>query len=234
MNFLQRKSKMRKKLRFATLCLIGIFLLVPQAAEAVPIRTLPDLVFVQPLETTGGNTIFNFTPDSAALTTRLGDRLSNTNNDFLSPSFEAYDFYYSDADGNFDIDGSFLTITAVFDNILNVPMASGLNIAGASLQINADFEFASFVSSFVALGSNPLPATVTNALGDTAGTTTFLGDTIGQPDDIRLSLTLGFESTRPPTSVPEPTTVSLFLLGLAGLGFARLRKRGAVKRRRCH
>ena len=217
---------MRRKRSLAMLCLIGVVVLAPQAAEAVPIRTLPGLVIVQILETSGGNTAFNFTPDAAALTTRRNDRLSNTNNDFLSPSFEAYDFFYSDAVGNFDIDGMFLTITAVFDNILNVPMESGLNIAGAGLVTGSGTEYASFVSNFIALGSNPLPATATNALGDTPGTTTFLGDTAGQPDNVRLSLTLGFESTRPMNSIPEPGTLGLLAVGLLGLTIARRKRAG--------
>lgn len=208
-----------------------VFLAAGSAAHAVPIRSLPGLVSVQVFEATGGETLFNMTPNDPVVTQKRADRLSVTNNDFLSGSNEFYDFFYSDADGTFNIDGAFLTITAVFDNDLD----SGLNITRArlvsSLPTNPTIEFANTVSDFVALGTLPFPATVFNALGDTPGTTTFLGDTLGELNNgrlsSRLSLTLGFASTRPPATIPEPSTLALFAFGLAGLGFMGWRRRTA-------
>jgi len=100
-----------------------------------------------------------------------------------------------------------------------------LNISRARLVFTDNSqEFASFVASFVALGTIPLPATVTNALGDTPSTTTFLGDTFGQPDNVRLRLTLGFESTAPQV-VPLPAALPLYGSGLAIIGFIGWRRK---------
>lgn len=216
---------MRRELSLAVLCLIGGVLFAPQAAEAVPIRTLPGLVSVQLFETSGGNTLFNMLPNGSVITTRRADPLAfaGGNFDYTFAGTELYDFFYSDADGTFNVDGAFLTVTAVF----NLTTDSALNISRARLLFNGPvFEYASFVSSFVALGTMPLPGTVSNALGDTPATTTFLGDTAGQPDNVRLSLTLGFESTRPASSIPEPGVLGLFAVGLLGLAIARRRRAG--------
>ena len=207
---------MRTRQALGTIFLTGILVVAASAAQAIPIRNLPDLMFVNIVETTGGNTNLVYDPNDVALTDKRGDRLSSGNSDYATASSEFYDFFYSDADGNFDPDGMFLSITAIFDDSAD----SGLNIATVALQFSSSFEFADVVSSFVSLGSIPLPTTADNALGNSVSTTTFLGDTAGKPDDVRLRLTLGFASTAPTTPVPEPATGLLFLLGLLGLGAA--------------
>ncbi len=195
------------------------------AAQAVPIRSLPNLQGLSIFEASGVITFFNMTPNGSVVTTRRNDRLSFSNSDFQSNASEFYDFFYSDADGTFNIDGAFLSITAIFDN----PTDSGLNISRARLNFTDNStEFASVVSSFVALGSFPFPSTVDRALGDTPGTTTFLGDTFGQPDNVRLRLTLGFESTAVQV-VPVPAALPLFGSALAVLGFVGwIRKRRSI------
>lgn len=201
---------------------------ITASASALPIRDIPNLVSVQVFEATGGETLFNMTPTGAVVTTKLPDRLAagSGNNDFQSASNEFYDFFYSDADGTFNPFGAFLTITAIFDNEAD----SGLNVTRARLVSQgpgdpvATIEYAGFVASFVALGALPFPGTATNALGDTPGTTTFLGDTAGQPDNVRLRLTLGFDSTRP-QDVNAPASLALVALGLLGAGAMRRRRR---------
>jgi PEP-CTERM motif len=196
------------------------------AAQAVPIRDLTNLTSVQVLEASGGVTVFNMLPTGSVITTRLADRLTRANSDYASNANEFYDFFYSDADGTFNTNGAFLSVTAIFDNMTD----SGLNVTGARLvfvipQVAQVLEYASFVSSFVAVGTLPFPGTMDNALGDTPTTTTFLGDTVGQPDPVRLRITLGFESSRPPTTISEPGTLALFGIGLAGIGVARRRRK---------
>ena len=196
------------------------------AAHAAPIRNIPNLASVQIFEVSGGETLFNMTPADPVVINKRPDRLAFGNTDFQSNSNEFYDFFYSDADGTFNPFGAFLTITAIFDN----PNDGGLNISRARLISQgpgdpvATIEYASFVASFFAIGDFAFPATATNALGDTPGTTTFLGDTSGQPDNVRLRLTLGFESTRP-QDVNAPASLTLVGLGLLGAGAMRRRKR---------
>ncbi len=105
---------------------------------------------------------------------------------------------------------------------------SGLNVERVELAIVENFvllrEYASVVSSFVALGSNPVPLSVYNVLSDTAGTTRFLGDTFGQPDAVRLRLTVGFESTGETAAIIEPDSFAMLSVGL--LGLYALRRRG--------
>lgn len=200
---------------------IGVLLMAGSAAQAVPIRDLPGLAGVVVFERSGVETPFNMLPNGSVITTRRDDRLSAANSDFQSNSNEFYDFFYSDADGTFNPDGAFLSITAIFDNAAD----GGLNISRVALSLSSGNEFASFVSSFVTNGAFGFPNTVDNALGDTPNTTTFLGDTVGQPDSFRLRLTVGFESTREPVSqVPEPGTLALLGFGLGGLVLARRRR----------
>lgn len=209
---------------FVTGCVV---LVAASAAQAVPIRDLPGIGGVVVFERSGSQLSQLFwLPDSSVLTTRRSDRLSLQNTDFPSNANEFYDVFYSDADGTLNPNGAFLSITAVFDGAPD----SGLNISGVQLNSVINFqsvtEYASVVSSFVALGVDPASVNVDNALGSNLNTTTFLGHTAGQPDSARLSLTLGFESTAQtgPTSVPEPGSLPLFAGGLGLLGLVTWRR----------
>ncbi|NKB57334.1 MAG: hypothetical protein GKS00_13485 [Alphaproteobacteria bacterium] len=201
-----------------------VLLITGSVAQAIPIRDIPGLQGIALFETSGSQTtLFNMLPGGSVITQRRSDRLSFSNSDFASNASEFYDFFYSDADGTFNPNGAFLSITAVFDGTPD----RGLNIERVELAIVENFvllrEYASVVSSFVALGSNPEPGSVDNVLGDTAGTTTFLGDTFGQPDNVRLRLTVGFESTGESnlTTVLEPSALIVFGVGLLGLDALR-------------
>jgi hypothetical protein len=209
-------------IRFIGLGILAVcgFLVTATAAQAIAIRNLPGIAGVAVYEASGAVSLFNMLPTGSVITTRLADRLSAGNTDYNSPANEFYDFFYSDADGTFNAFGEFLTITAIFDG----PPDSGLNINRAFLSLPSGQEWASYVASFEAYGTTPLPATVTNALGNTAGTTTFLGDTAGQADNVRLRLTLGFDSTGA-RQIPAPGALALFAAGLAGLAWARRRRR---------
>lgn len=213
-----------------TIVMFSLFLLPALAAQAAPIRSLANLSGISIFESSGGTAhlfyLIGNPIGDAALNVRLDDRLSGNNSDYWSPANEFYDFYFSDADGSFNVDGAFLTISAVYDNDLD----SGLNINGARLEFSdGTLEYADSVASFVGLGSAPFPATVGNALGDTPGTTTFLGDTLGLADDMRLSLTLGFASSAP-TPVPEPAAGWLLGTALIGLLLARRHRLSSLPR----
>jgi hypothetical protein len=140
-------------------------------------------------------------PD-ARLTTRLAT-LDATSNDFDSPPGEFYDVFFSGSDGTPDPLGAYLTIEVVFD----VAISNGGNVSRVDLGFTGGAtEFADRVASFVVLGPGSA-ASVASAIDGDLSTTTFLGNTNGTTQ--RLRLTLGFAS-----SVPEPGAA--MLLGVGG------------------
>jgi len=147
------------------------------AVYAIPVRNIPDLTSITFWERTGGAgpTAFTFGIASTELTTRLSDPLGNGNSDFGGvPGKEFYDVYYSDADGGFNLDGEYLSISGAFTDQL--PAGGGLNLAEIGLKFSADpTEFGNFVASFVALGDNAIPSSVGNAIDGDLYRTRFLG-----------------------------------------------------------
>jgi hypothetical protein len=165
--------------------------------QQIPVRALPSLTSISFYERTGGTepTEYTFTINGPELTTRLADPLSTTNHDIPGASSEFYDVYYSDELGVFDIDGSYLTISGVFEQAL--PAGGGLNLAEIGLHYSdASVEYGNYVASFVALGDNASPASVDNCIDKDLQTHTTMGNTLGASE--RLRLTLGFLSTSGP------------------------------------
>lgn len=190
-------------------------------AEAVPIRTLAGLSTISVFERTGTTHEIGFTPDSAAVTTRLSGDLAPGNRDFQGVASEHYDLFYSDADGSFNPDGAFLSIEAAFLS----SVGGGGNISGAALNFGPGAEFATVVSSFV--GGNAFnPATLDRAVDGLLNTFATLGGT--DTPDQRMRITLGFASSAPASQnsqnhqdLPAPEG----LLALAAAGLIALRRR---------
>jgi hypothetical protein len=194
-----------------------ILLIFTGLAEGVVLRSAYGIEYITFWERTGGTqpTPFTFGVNSAQLTTRLNGVLTSANSDFAgwAGGSEFYDAFYSTSDGLFDIDGSFLTIEAIF--LQTLPKGGGLNISEVGLNIagvdfiGIDTPFTLSVVSFVAMGDNAIPGDVDNAVDGDLLTHTTMGNTIGQSD--RLRLTLGI------SQVPEPSTFLLCLFGFGGL-----------------
>jgi hypothetical protein len=163
----------------------------------IPVREIPNLASITFYERTGGTapTPYDFTINGPELTVRLQDPMGPGNLDIPGAGTEYYDVYYSDADGVFDIDGSYLTISGVFDYAL--PAGGGLNLAEIGLNFaGAPPEFGNYVASYVALGDNKVESAVGNCIDSDLQTHTTMGNTVGAAE--RLRLTLGFESSSGP------------------------------------
>jgi hypothetical protein len=164
----------------------------------IPVHEIPGLVSITFYERTGGDapTEYTFTVLGPELTTLLPDPLHAGNRDIQGTSVEFYDVHYSDVDGNFDIDGSYLTIAGSFGAAL--PAGGGLNLAEISLNYEDDsVEFGSYLASFVALGDNAYPETADLSIDGDLQTHTTMGNNVNQPE-MRLRVTLGFKSSLVP------------------------------------
>lgn len=165
--------------------------------QPVAVRALPGLQSISFHERTGGTapTEYDFTVNGPELSAKLADPLSDANRDILGATSEWYDVYYSTEDGTFDIDGSYLTISGVFQQTL--PAGGGLNLAEIGLHFSGSTtEYGNYVASYVALGDNKDTTSVGNCIDGDLQTHTTMGNTVGSTE--RLRLTLGFQSTSGP------------------------------------
>ncbi|MFO0567942.1 MAG: hypothetical protein U0263_19945 [Polyangiaceae bacterium] len=165
--------------------------------QPIAVRALPGLQSISFYERTGGTapTEYDFSVNGPELSQKLVDPLSDTNKDILGASSEWYDVYYSDQDGSFDLDGSYLTISGVFLHPL--PAGGGLNLAEIGLHFSgSQTEYGNYVASYVVLGDNKVEADVGKCIDGDLQTHTTMGNTVGSTE--RLRLTLGFKSTSGP------------------------------------
>lgn len=175
----------------------GGTLAVDGGFEKIPVRSLPGLTSISFYERTGGTepTEYEFTVNGSELTTHLPDPLTDANRDIPGAATEFYDVYYSDEAGVFDIDGSYLTISGMFE--FPLPAGGGLNLAEIGLHFtDTSVEYGNYVASFVALGDNAVPADVGKCIDGDLQSHTTMGNTVGASE--RLRLTLGFLSTSGP------------------------------------
>jgi hypothetical protein len=166
------------------------------AEMPIPVKEIPGLVSITFYESTSGVMEFTFAVDGPELNQLLADPLSLQNRDIEGTSVEFYDVYYSDVDGVFDPEGSYLTIAGSFG--AKLPAGGGLNLAEISLNFdNNELEFGSFLASFVGLGDNYIAGSETSAIDNNLDTHTTMGNTVDTPDQ-RLRVTLGFKSSLMP------------------------------------
>lgn len=169
---------------------------VDTAPTTYPVRKIPGLKSITYYERSGGTapTEYTFTLDGPEMTTFI-PTLTDASHDIKGVTSEFYDVYYSDADGKFELDGRYLTISGVFGNAL--PAGGGLNLAEIVLNYEGGTkEFGNYVASFKALGDNAAPATVPNCIDGKLDTHTTMGNTVGTTE--RLRITLGFKSSSGP------------------------------------
>lgn len=169
--------------------------------EKVPVRSLPGLTSMTFFERTGGSapTAYTFQVNGPELTQRLPDPIGEAVFDIAGAPTEYYDVYYSDENGEFDQDGSYLTISGVF--ALSAPAGGGLNLAEIALNFSGKApEFGNYVASFASHGDNKDDQSIGRCIDGDLQTETTLGNTIDSAS--RLRLTLGFlSSSGPPPPV---------------------------------
>ena len=162
-----------------------------------PVRAIPNLVSMTFWESTSNPTpdAYTFLVDGPELSARLDDPLTDTNRDIKGAPTEFYDVYYSEADGTFNLDGSYLTISGVYS--YGLPQGGGLNLAEIGLNFSGtSTEYGNYVASYVALGDNKDESSVNLCIDGNLQTCTTMGNTIGTNE--RLRLTLGFLSSSGP------------------------------------
>jgi hypothetical protein len=161
--------------------------------SGIPFRRMANMESITFFERTGESfpNAHTFTKDDHRLLSRIGSALTSANAEFVGVvNQEFFDVFYSDAQGNADPDGQFVTIEATFDN----EMDSALNIAAVQVNFaNRPPILFNRVASFAALGSTAIPATVQNAVDGNFLTHTYLGHTISGSGQ-RLRLTLGVDN----------------------------------------
>ena len=167
--------------------------------ETTPVRMIPGLVSMSFYERTGGEapTEYTFAVDGPELSARRDDPLTDANFDISGATGEFYDVYYSDIDGNEQLDGLYLTISGVF--AMQQPSGGGLNLAEIGLNFDGEpTEFGNYVASFSILGDNAVQpdGNVENAVDGDLQTHTTMGNTVGAAE--RLRVTLGFLSSSGP------------------------------------
>lgn len=166
--------------------------------DAIPVHDIPGLLSITFWERSGGDapTPYTFDVWGPELTNILPDPLTDQSNDIKGVTTEFYDVYYSDIDGNFDADGSYLTIAGSFGYTL--PAGGGLNLAEIALNYQDNsVEYGSYVASFVALGDNAAPDSAPKSIDGDLQTHTTMGNNALEPDK-RLRVTLGFMSSLMP------------------------------------
>jgi hypothetical protein len=150
----------------------------------------------------------NFAAGDTRLTAVLsGPALSYTGRDFgFYSGNENYDLYFSDADGTLNANGSCLTIDGNCDGPWNC-----FNITEVAVRINgADQLASSVVRAVYGRAGSYTPGSAIYAADGNFGTTTAMGDTMGNYPDGRMSITLAFANV---PAVPEPGSWALLLAG---------------------
>jgi hypothetical protein len=138
------KNKLRKRLTLLALSLF-VACATQQISYAAIINT-PGLTAVRFWEGTGGVNAFTFVQNGPEMTTQIGALLGPSNEDFSQIANENYDVFYSDANGNFNLNGNHVTVEAVYTNPSG---GGGLNIAAVDLVFGSGILRADVLSSWV-------------------------------------------------------------------------------------
>lgn len=167
-----------------------------------------------------------FAPTDARLLQVLsGTALTQASRDFgWFDGQEDYDIYLSDATGQVDAHGSYVTI----DGTCGVPW-NCFNINEVALVVDGHVNFATgIVRTVYGRDGSHWAGDASAAADGNLATYSVLGDTIGLGPDARMSMTLSFANVPVTPPVPEPGAWALLLGGLAVVGRKARAARAAV------
>ncbi len=158
----------------------------------ISLPTLPNLSQIVAREVTGSPFNHTYNVNDARLFTRLGAGLSSTNDFGGVPGAENYDIYYSDASGNLDVAGAYITIECRY---LGTSGGGGCNIAHLELVFSNGFKISSnILANFYGTGSNYIAGSELNAVDCNPNTFTTMGNNSATPNTMFLSLTFDFST----------------------------------------
>lgn len=178
----------------------------------------------------GRDVVERFAESSTSLL-RLSSPLGPSNFDFSHGAGEYYDIFYSDAQGMANLDGSYVSLEAVWSND---PEYGSMNIARMDLVFDdLSFITADIVASYLPgsicdgslfgaidnCGGGPHYG-VSNAVDGNEDSFTRLGATNPSDPQEQIRLTLGFSGISP---IPLPSTSLLLAAGMLGLATIRLK-----------
>jgi hypothetical protein len=205
---------------YRALLTLSVALVMFASSQAAVINT-PGLNSVRFWEVTGPVTPFTFAFNSSEMTTQLGvGTLSPTNDDFNQLPVENYDVFYSDANGNFNLNGNYVTVEAIYPVS---QFGGGLNLAAVDLIGSFGTMRADILASWVGLGPNYVPGSENNAVDTDSpvpSTFTTMGSTM-VPPTAHLRVTVGW------STIPEPTSFVMLVAGAIGFMFCGRRRRRA-------
>ncbi|MBK6499757.1 MAG: hypothetical protein IPG00_16990 [Saprospiraceae bacterium] len=168
------------------------FLFSQSVLTQIPLPTLPNLTQIIAREATSGYFNHPFDVNDPRLFTRLSAGL-NASNDFGGvPGAENYDIFYSDAAGNLDGNGAYITIECRY---LGTSAGGGCNISHLELVFSNGFKLSpNKLASFYNSGSNYLVGSEQKAIDCDPNTSTTMGNNTASPNTMFLRLTFDFSN----------------------------------------
>lgn len=187
---------------------VAVTLLPTVTKTHAAIMNMPGLTHVIVWEATGPILPYFFVQNGLQMTNQLGVGVLGPNNfDFAPLANENYDVFYSDANGNFNLNGNYVTVEAVYPNASG---GGGLNVAAVDLFFGSSSMRADVLASFQGLGPNYAAGSEVFAadLDPGPATATTMGSTMVPPTQhLRVTVTWSH------LTVPEPATLPMTLLG---------------------